>query len=302
MRRSNRRPPGRDTCPYCGSDVDDSGTCDRCGSVQASAALTGWRPDPTARCEGRYYVAGRPTNRVRNGKAESTDPNGGQMLPDYVEVRVARSSIRSTWLATGAATAVIVMVAAVVWALLLSGRRSAPTPEPGYLSALKDAGVETQFNSDANALAHGRQVCRQLEDGGPQQGLLADKIAVDAFCPQFAQGFHLLETVTASGTFVLFDSAGVDAISSDGASCEGTQGYSDIGHDTPVVVKNGKGEILATTSLGQGTGTTANCTFSFSFPATDGQDRYVVSVGHRGEFSYSFEQLQAHGIQMRLGQ
>ena len=290
------------TCPYCGSDCDDSGTCDRCGSAQASAALTGWRPDPTARYEGRYYVAGRPTNRARNGKAESTDPVGGQMLPDYVEMPIARSSIRSTWLATGAATAIIVMVAAVVWALWLSGRRSAPAPEPGYLLALKDAGLATQFNSDANALAHGRQVCRQLEDGGPQQGLLADKIAVDAFCPQFVEGFHLLETVTVSGTFVLIDSAGMGAITSDGASCVGAEGYSDIGHDTPVAVKNGKGEILATTTLGQGTGSTANCTFSFGFPVTEGQDRYVVSVGRRGEFSCTFEQLQARGVQIRLGQ
>jgi hypothetical protein len=289
------------TCPYCGSDCDDSGTCDRCGSLQSSA-LTGWRPDPTARYEGRYYVAGRPTNRARNGKAESADPVGGQMLPDYVEIRIARSSIRSTWLATGAVTAIIVMVAAVVWALLLSGHRSAPAPEPGYLSALKDAGVATQFNSDANALAHGRQVCRQLEDGGPQQGLLADKIAVESFCPQFAQGFHLLETITVSGTFVLIDSAGVGGITSDGTSCEGAEGYDDIGHDTPVAVKNGKGEILATTSLGQGTGSTANCTFSFGFPVTEGQDRYVVSVGRRGEFSCTFEQLQARGVQIRLGQ
>ena len=36
---------------------------------------------------------------------------------------------------------------------------------------------------------------------------------------------------------------------SDGTSCEGTDGYSDIGRDTQVTVKNGKGEILATTSL-----------------------------------------------------
>jgi Protein of unknown function (DUF732) len=289
------------TCPYCGSDIGGSGTCDRCGPVRASAALTGWRPDPTARHEGRYYVAGRPTNRVRNGKAESTDPAGGQMLPDYTELPIARLGIRSTWLATGAMTAIIVMVAAVVWALVLAGRRSTPGPEAGYLAALKDAGLTSQFNSDANAVARGRRVCRQLEDGGPQQGVLPDKIAVDAFCPQFAQGFRLLETATVSGTFVLIDSAGVDTIASDGASCEGTDGYSDVGHDTPVTVKNGKGEILATTSLGQGKGSTANCTFSFSFPVTEGQDRYVVSVGRRGEFSYTFEQLQAHGAQIHLG-
>lgn len=264
--------------------------------------MTGWRPDPTARHEGRYYAAGRPTNRARDGKAESADPTGGRMLPDYVEVPAARSSIRSTWLATGAATAIIVMIAGVVWILLLSPRRTPPPPEVGYLSALKDAGLTSQFNSDANAVAHGRQVCRQLEDGGPQQGLPADKIAVDAFCTQFAQGFHILETATVSGTFELTDSAGLEAITSDGASCEGVNGYYDVGHDTVVTIKNGKGEFLATTNLGQGKGDAVNCTFSFSFPVTEGEDRYVVSVGHRGEFSYTFEQLQTHGVHVHLGQ
>jgi hypothetical protein len=68
-----------------------------------------------------------------------------------------------------------------------------------------------------------------------------------------------------------------------------------------VTVKNGKGEVLTTTSLGPGTGNSATCTFSFTFPITEGQDRYVVSVGRRGEFSYSFEQLRSHGVQIRLG-
>jgi hypothetical protein len=269
--------------------------------VQASTRLTGWRPDPTARSEGRYYVAGHPTNRVRDGKTESTDPAGGRLLPDYVELPTARSTIRLTWLGTGAATAIIAVVAAMAWVLLLDGRRSEPPPEAGYLSALRDAGLTSQFNSDTNAVAHGRQVCRQLEDGGPQQGLLADKLAVDAFCPDFAHGFHILETISASGTFVLIDSAGVDAIAADGESCEGTDGYSDVNHATPVTVKNGKGEILANTSLGQGRGDTASCTFSFNFPITEGQDRYVVSVGRRGEFIYTFEQLQARTVEIHLG-
>jgi len=52
--------------------------------------------------------------------------------------------------------------------------------------------------------AHGRQVCKQLDDGGPQQGLAADKIAVDSFCPQFSEGFHILETAA----IVLILSAG----------------------------------------------------------------------------------------------
>jgi hypothetical protein len=288
-------------CPYCGADLDVTGTCARCGGAATSAALTGWRPDPTARFEGRYYVAGRPTNRVRNGGAQANDPAGGQLLPAYVEVPAARSSIRSTWLATGVTTAVIVMVAAVVAVLLRAHHRPAPPPEIDYVQALETAGLMKQFNSEANAVAHGHDVCRQLEGGGPQQGLLADKIAVDAFCPQFNQGFRILDTATVSGVFVLTDTVGVGAIMVDGGSCQGTEGYADVGRNTPVTVKNGKGEILTTTSLGPGTGDSANCTFSFTFPITEGQDRYVVSVGHRGEFSYSFEQLRAHGVQVRLG-
>jgi hypothetical protein len=288
-------------CPYCGADLDVAGTCARCGGVTTPIALTGWRPDPTARYEGRYYVAGRPSNRVRNGRTESNDPAGGQMLPAYVEVPVTRSSIRSTWLATGVTTAVIVMVGAVVAALLWSHHRPAPSPDIGYVQALETAGLMNQFTSEANAVAHGHDVCTQLEHGGPQQGLLADKIAVDTFCPQFNKGFRILESAKISGVFVLTDSMGTGAIVTDGGSCHGTDGYADIGTSTPVTVKNGKGEILTTTSLGQGTVNGANCTFSFTFSITEGEDRYVVSIGRRGDFSYSFEELQGHGVQIRLG-
>ena len=171
-----------------------------------TVALTGWRPDPTARHEGRYYVAGRPTSRVRNGRAETTDTAGGQLLPGYVELPSSRRTTRPIGVARhrcrdsrhrhaggrglGASTPT-------------TSRQ--PSPDANYLSALRDSGLAGQFNSDANALAHGRQVCRQLDDGGPQQGLASDKIAIDFFCPQFAEGFHILETATVSGTFVLTD-------------------------------------------------------------------------------------------------
>ncbi|WP_308205263.1 DUF732 domain-containing protein [Mycolicibacterium frederiksbergense] len=261
---------------------------------------TGWHPDPTARHEGRYFVTGHPTNRVRDGASKSTDPSGGRTLPDYIELPT--SGIRSTWLATGVATVIIVMAAAVVWALQVESHRPTPSPEAEYLSALKGAGLMDQFNSDTNAVAHGHQVCRRLQDGEPQQGLPADKIAVDTFCPDFSQGFRVLETITVPATFVLMDSAGLDGINSDGTSCQGADGYSDVGPGTPITVKNGKGEILANTTLGTGKSGTADCTFSFSFPVTEGQDRYVVSVGRRGEFVYSFDQLQAHGVRIHLGQ
>ena len=301
--RRRRHPVDRQqpVCPYCGSDLDAGGICARCGGIPEPAAATGWRPDPTERHEGRYYTAERPTNRVRNGKKEATDPVGGQLLPGYVEVPTARWNLRSTWLATGGATAVIVMLLAVIGILLSTRPPSAPSPEARYLTALKDAGQFKEFNSDVNAVAHGRQVCRQLDGGAPQQGVMADKFAVEAFCPHFMEGFHILDTVTASGVFVLTDNAGVNAIRVDGATCDGADGYSDIKASTPVVVTNDKGEVLATTSLGPGKGDAAQCTFTFEFPATEGQERYVVSVGRRGAFTYSFGQLAAQGVHIQLG-
>ena len=292
------------SCPYCGSDVGKTDVCPNCGALKDGVAKTGWRPDPTARHEGRYYVAGRPTNRVRDGKAEKNDPDGGRLLPSYLETPPrSKTSIRSTWMGTGAATAVLVVLAAVIWPVLLR-HGDARSPDADYLSSLKDSGLAAGFNSDANALAHGRQVCKQLEDGGPQQGVAADKFAVDAFCPRFSEGFHILETANASGTFVLIDTAKefVSSIESDEGKCHGIHGYSDIGSGTQVMVKNGKGEILASAPLGEGHGDDVNCRFAFSFPITEGQDRYVVSVGHRGEFSYSFEQLQHGGVEIHLGE
>ena len=304
MRSWRRRPPAggqRPACPYCGADLGADGTCERCGGVHESATLTGWRPDPTARYEGRFYTAGRPTNRVRNGKSEAADPVGGQLLPGYLEVPTARWSLRSTWRATGAGSAIIVMLLVVIWALQSDRTTTAAPPEVGYLTALKDAGLFSQFNSDANAVAHGRQVCRQLDGGAPQQGVMADKFAVEAFCPQFAEGFHILDTASVSGVFVLIDNIGVNAISVDGTTCEGDDGYSDVKASTPVVVTNSKGEVLATTSLGPGKGNAAQCTFSFTFSATEGQERYVVSVGRRGAFAYTFGQLSSQGVRIQRG-
>jgi Protein of unknown function (DUF732) len=281
-------------CPYCGSDVGSSGVCEKCGAPREDVKLTGWRPDPTARHEGRYYVAGRPTSRVRNGRAEANDPAGGQMLPNYVDLPSrSRMSIRWSWLGTGVGAAIIVMVALVFWALRVPDHRQSESPDAIYLSTLQDAGLAGQFNFDANAIAHGKHVCRQLDDGGPQQGLAADKIAVDAFCPRFSKGFHIFETVTVTGTFVLTEggsNAEISSIASDGTSCHGVDGYSDIDPNTQVIVRNGTGEILHTTPLGEGHGDDLTCTFSFGFPVTEGQDRYVVSVSRRGDFIYTFNQ------------
>jgi Protein of unknown function (DUF732) len=291
-------------CPYCRSDVRGS-VCSRCGPLDRDAKLTGWRPDPTGRHEGRYYVAGRPTSRVRNGRAQASDPTGGAMLPDYVDVPVRRiNNFQSSWLATSVAAMIIVVIALVFWALRVPHHRQSATPEANYVSALRDAALADQYNSEANAIAHAKQVCRQLDAGGPQQGSAADKIAVDSFCPQFATSFHVFETAIVTGTFVL-TGAGSDAamssIASDGTTCHGVNGYSDIDPNTQVVVRNGKGEILTNVPLGDGHGDEHTCTFSFTFPITEGQGRYVVSISHRGEFIYDFNKLANQGVHIRLG-
>jgi hypothetical protein len=207
-------------------------------------------------------------------------------------------------LGTAAMTTIVVLVAAMVWILQHPHAQSTPSPEANYLSVLRDAGWGGAFTSDADAVAHGRQVCAQLDDGGPQQGLPADKIAVDQFCPRFSDGFRVLETATVSGTFVLVDATartGISSISMSGTSCQGTDGFSDIDRNTQLIVKNGEGKTLAATALGEGHREDGTCTYSFTFPITEGQDRYVVSVSHRGEFTYSFEQLQRSGVHIRLG-
>ncbi len=78
-------------------------------------------------------------------------------------------------------------------------------------------------------------------------------------------------------------------------------GYSDIDRNTQVIVRNGRGDILDTTPLGDGRDDDLGCTFSFSFPITEGQDRYVVSVSHRGDFVYTFNQLASQAAHIRLG-
>jgi hypothetical protein len=82
-----------------------------------------------------------------------------------------------------------------------------------------------------------------------------DQVAVDYYCPQFSEGFHVLETSTVTGSFTLRDDSPnmyAPAITVSGSSCSGSGGYSDIDEGTQVTVKNGKGDILTTTFLESG--------------------------------------------------
>lgn len=274
-------------------------------SVPGIIGETGWRPDPTGRHEGRYFVNGQPTDLARDGGIEMLDPMGAVELESAVDGRDSDATSRHrlwVWIAVAAVMTVALAGAGVGVYLYL--HREQVSPEDRYLGALKQSGHAGEFNSDANAIAHGRQVCRQLTDGGPQQGMPADQVAVQNFCPEFADGFHVLETATITGTFTLNDDSPnvyYPLIKVEGSTCTGSGGYSDVSAGTPVTVKNGKGEILTTAYLEPGQGSSYRCVFSVTFVITEGQDRYVVGVGRRGELSYSFAELKDKGVALHLG-
>jgi hypothetical protein len=308
-------------CVYCGAALVDPAHCGVCGAhkggadwqpaptgvVAGSAIDEGWRPDPTGRHEGRYFVHGQPTDLIRDGGVEGLDGVGKQQLDqaaavDFSPAVPMQGGSRRWWWVAAAVVGVLALIGAGV-GLTLFLTRDRQTVDDKYLADLRKSGLSGEFHSDANAVAHGRQVCRQLEDGGAQQGLPVDQVAVGYYCPKFAQGFHVLESITVKGSFTLHDdspSAYSTAIAVSDSSCSGSGGYGDIEQGTQVTVKNGKGDILATTTLGAGQGGRYLCTFPFSFRITEGEDRYVVSVSRRGDMSYSFADLKANGVSLEL--
>lgn len=311
-------------CVYCGTALTDPHRCGECGAyrsgsswhqaapptVGVSTTETGWRPDPTGRHEGRYFVVGQPTDLIRDGGSEAVDPLGKQELDQVGAVNHSKSAAAASprsgrrlwWVLAAVVLALALLGAGVGVSLFLN--RDRESVDDKYLAALRESGLSGEFNSNANAVAHGKQICRQLEDGGPQQGMPVDEAAVDYYCPQFSEGFHVLETATVTGSFTLRDDSPnvySPAITVESSSCSGSGGYSDIDQGTQVTVKNDKSDILTTTFLEPGEGGRFLCTFPFSFDVTEGEERYVVSVSRRGDTSYSFADLKANGVSLVLG-
>jgi len=303
-------------CVYCGAAVGDSAQCGACGAHGVcadwypeggpAAVDTGWRADPAGRHEGRYFVAGQPTDLVRDGGIETLDAVGKQQLEQTAAFGLSPASAgggtRRLWWAVAVIAVVALVGGGVGLGLFLT--RDRQTVDDKYLADLRQSGLVAEFNSDANAVAHGKQVCRQLDGGGAQQGLPVDRVAVRYYCPKFAEGFHVLETATVKGSFSLLDKSPSEystPITVSGSTCSGSGGYSDIDQGTQVTVKNGKGEVLTTTTLGAGSGGRYVCTFPFSFQITEGEDRYVVTVSRRGDMSYSFNDLKSTGVALQLG-
>ena len=100
------------------------------------------------------------------------------------------------------------------------------------------------------------------------------------------------------GTLTLTDP---DAYVSHNEPCQGTGGYDHIQEGAQVVVSDGQGKILATTSLSSGSGgSDENCIFSFVVKDLPTADFYSVEVSHRGKITSSRQELEKNAWWVRL--
>jgi hypothetical protein len=108
-----------------------------------------------------------------------------------------------------------------------------------------------------------------------------------------------------SGTFTLSDSSGI--FHPTGAKdCVGKGGYDDVEPGMRVLVADGEGRPLATGQLGTGIykvhptfPNIGDCVFPIVVPTPLPRvDFYTVSIGRRGESTYSYAELEAEGWEL----
>jgi hypothetical protein len=88
-------------------------------------------------------------------------------------------------------------------------------------------------------------------------------------------------------------------VTSTGTGCFTGGGYADIAPGAQVVIKDAAGKVLATTTLGPGTGA-GICTFPFHADVPRGSDFYGVGLGRRGVVQFTADQLAA-GVHLTIG-
>ena len=105
-----------------------------------------------------------------------------------------------------------------------------------------------------------------------------------------------------TGTMTLFNSGFITR--ADGQGCEGTSGYNDIDEGTQVTVTDGDGKTLGVGKLGIGKSENGSCIFDFSVPNVPEAGFYKIEVAHRGELSYSKQELASKDwrVEVALGQ
>jgi len=106
---------------------------------------------------------------------------------------------------------------------------------------------------------------------------------------------------TLRGRLVLVDREIADA----GDRCYGTGGYDDVAANMRVTVRDGRGNILATGATGNGSRPVdpalapLQCVFEFRVDVPLA-DFYSITVGRRGEISYSRDELRSRRWQVSL--
>ena len=88
----------------------------------------------------------------------------------------------------------------------LEGFKVIPTPEQqadAYYNDLEKADLAVGFRARIRPSKAAQQVCSGFEAGGKVQGLQADQIAVDHYCADLTDEFHLLHERIFSGTFTV---------------------------------------------------------------------------------------------------
>lgn len=197
--------------------------------------------------------------------------------------------------------AAVLAIAAVLVVLLSGGGESA---EDEYLAAIADAGLD-DWSTDRAAVNAGYLVCESLDNGGPERGSERDRLAVEHLCDDYLAGFRVLEDQVVRGSFTVLDFDDF-TLATEGTPCFPDGGYGDINASTQAVVRNSEGVELARTSLGSGAiggSILMGCRFEFDLSLTEGESIYILSVGDRGEISYTWAEITEPGaVALSLGE
>lgn len=102
-------------------------------------------------------------------------------------------------------------------------------------------------------------------------------------------------TQAITGTLTLTDT---DAFWTQGSTCSGSGGYSDLDIGGQVTLTDDSGKIIGSTTLSTGTASSSSeCEFAFRFdqPIVPTARFYSVEVTHRGKITDSADELRASG-------
>lgn len=165
-------------------------------------------------------------------------------------------------------------------------------------------GEDLAFTRGAMASAELEYDVQEVEVSATDQDGVVQSAAFDDEASKVVIEVGALPTITITGTFTLVADPELDE-SRAGETCSGSGGYSDFGDGMNVTIRDGNGTIIATTSSRDTKWTSLDgvgglwCRTSFESTA-DIVDFYEISIGRRGELSYSFDELEAVDFDVAL--